>query len=166
MGQKKQTQPSTTESTYTTTIGGEKYKGSDDYLRSIMDVYRRIGTLSAGNERRKSLLWDLEYCTEYLINGIIDPIDRDAMAKAFRDITQIEYLKRCVDPTKYRGIDELKHSLTDDELVESGIRACFIVIGETRTYYDRYFGFEQKLEVMRRHDIGNTNLVDESEHIE
>lgn len=131
-------------------VGSELYKGSEDYLRSIMEVYRRIGSLAMGNDQRKSLLWDIEYCTKCIINSIIDPDDRDAMNSAYQDILAIEYLKKVRDPTQYKNIDEIKKSLSDEQIVDAGIEACFVILGETRTYNDKYFGFEKKLGVMQR----------------
>ena len=140
-----------TEQTQSLVVGQEKYRGRDDYLKSIMSVYTRIAMLSGGNEQKENLLWDLEYSTKILINSIISPDDRDKIRKAYEMILQIELLKRVDDPTKCKNMDDIKNSLpTKDSYTYARIDACMTIIGETRTYYDRYFGFETKMEVMRR----------------
>jgi hypothetical protein len=123
-----------------------------------MDIYRRVGNLSTSNENKKALLWDLQYCTKGIINCVIDPVDRDTMRRAYQSVYGMECLKLISNPNNYKSVGELIKALPEKDLLEAGIEACFVIIGETRTYFDRYFGFETKLEVMRR-VVGNPDDV-------
>jgi hypothetical protein len=109
----------------------------------------RLNSLSVSDESYKDLLWDLNYGIDCLISSIIHPDDRDKFYRAKEVIIQHEYLKLVKDPTKYQDVKAVKADLKEDEIIQAGITACKIIKGELMTYYDRYFGFEQRLEVMR-----------------
>jgi hypothetical protein len=131
------------------TIGGSQYRGNDDYLRTINNIFNKIANLSVSNGGYKTLLWDLDFSTNCLINSIIDPEARNTMERAKETILQIEYVKRLPDGTVYNTLADVMDKLKEDEIARAGIAACMTMVGYCRTYFDRYFGFETKLEVMQ-----------------
>ena len=129
-------------------IGGETYKGQDDYLKTINSIFNKIVGLSISNDKLSAMFWDLNYCTDLLINSIIDSKERDLLAQAKVSLYQYECLKMVDDPTKYKTLNEVKKALDEADLNRAGIESCMRMIGECRTYFDKYFGLEQKLAVM------------------
>lgn len=147
-------------------VGGQRYVGKDDYLKTINGIFNRLNSINS-NVTYKEILWDLDYCTNLLINSIIDSKERAKMRQAKQAIIAIELLKKVKNPTKFASIEELKDKLTPDEINLACIDACLQVVGEMRSYTDRYWGLETKLGVMIGEDVDSNTavsiLVDEEE---
>jgi hypothetical protein len=135
------------------TIGGETYKGSEDYLRTINGLFNRIAGISFSNAANQSAIsWDLNYCTDMLINSILDPTDRAELRKAKLWVYQSECAKFTESPEKYKSFDTLTKALKDEQLTKANVNTCLAIVGEVRTYLDKYFGLEKKLAVFTGDD--------------
>jgi hypothetical protein len=135
------------------TVGGETYKGSEDYLRTINGLFNRIAGISFSNAANQSAIsWDLNYCTDMLINSILDPKDRAELRKAKVWVYQAECRKLSESPEKYKSFDSLAAALKEAQLTKANVNTCLAIVGEVRTYLDKYFGLEKKLAVFTGDD--------------
>lgn len=128
-----------TEKKDTINTGVPEYDANTEYLQTVNLLFNKIAC--AGDSGSTATLhWLLNYYTGMLMARIINPEQRDQMREAREDVYLIELQKT---ETQRKG--EL---LSVDDQRAARIEANTIIIGEMTTHFDRYFGFETKLEVM------------------
>lgn len=146
-------------------VGGQQYTGKEDYLRTLNTIFNRLALCNRGGNY-KEFFWEIDYCTNLLVNSVIDPKARNRLAKAKSDIFAIELLKRTENPLKFNSVEELKKKLSDDDVCLAGIDGCLKIVGAIRTYSDRYWGLETKVSVLVGDDIQVVDIPDLGEENE
>jgi len=120
-------------------LGGEKVSAKEEYLKTITNLFFKINT-AAENKSLTDLQWIMNYYTDVLISAILNREVREAMSDAKESIYQVELIKK---DTKKDG-----KVLTEQETSQAKVMACTKIVGECRSYFDRYFGFETKLSAL------------------
>ena len=115
------------------TLGSEKYAAKDEYPHTITNLFMKVNN-AADSQSLSNLQWTLNYYTDVLISAILDRETREAMADAKEAIFQSELMKM-----------KLKDKDTEEGEKQAKVIACTKIIGEIRTYFDKYMGLEQKL---------------------